>query len=216
MNFNKAMEKIGIVLEQKTKEKIYDKDIAKALDMSSTQYSNAKSRKSIPCEKIAVFCAKEKISMNWVLLDQNIAMLTDEFEEAHRVKLFKNINASAGGGAFNEEDEEFTYITIDPVHKEMLGIHSNDTIEAIRVIGNSMEDTLSEGSVILINRKKTELVDGGIFVVNTPGGVFVKRIGINLRGGIDLKSDNKDFEIETLPADEVGVIGKVIGAWERI
>jgi len=216
MNFNEVMDRIGLVIEKEMDDRPYDKDIAKALDMSSTRFSNAKSRNSIPYEKIAEFCARKKINMNWVLFDQNIGMLTDEYEHYYRVKLLDNINASAGGGAFNEEDDDYTYLTLDPIYQDMLGIQRTDNIEAIRVVGNSMEDTLGEGSIILINRKKTELVDGSIFVVNTPGGVFVKRIEINTIGGIDLKSDNKDYKTNTFPAEELSVIGKVIGALEKI
>ncbi|MCE4623399.1 MAG: hypothetical protein F7B11_01445 [Caldisphaeraceae archaeon] len=203
-------------MEKETNERPYAKDIAKALDMSSTQFSNAKARNSIPYEKIAEFCAIKKINMNWVLFGQNIGMLKDEYEEYCRIKMPDSIKAGAGGGAFNEESDDYTYLTIDPIYRDMLGIQRTDEIEAIRVIGNSMEDTLAEGSIILVNRKKTEPVDGSIFVVNTPGGVFVKRIGINPAGGIDLKSDNKDFETVTIHADELSVIGRVIGALEKI
>lgn len=216
MDFGKVMDRIRIILERKSDNKIFDKDIATVLDMTSTQYSNAKTRNSIPYERIAIFCAKRRINMNWVLFEQNIKMLTDEFEDAYRIKLLNNVNASAGGGAFNEEIEDYTYLTIDPIFKDMLGITKHDQVEAIRVTGNSMEDTLAEGSIILIHREKTELVDGGIFVVNTPGGVFVKRIGFNPSGGIDLKSDNRDFETVTLTGAEIMVIGKVIGALEKI
>ena len=216
MNFNEIMDRVGLVLEKEMEERPYAKDIAKALDMSSTQFSNAKSRNSIPYEKIAEFCARKRINMNWVLFDQNIGMLTDEYEHYYRVKLLDNINAGAGGGAFNDENDDYTYITLDPIYKEMLNIQQSDKIEAIRVVGDSMEDTLGEGSIILINRKKTELVDGSIFVVNTPGGVFVKRIEINTTGGIDLKSDNKDYKTSTFPVEELSVIGRVIGALEKI
>jgi len=216
MNFEEVMDRIAEIVEKEIGRKPYDKDIAKALKIAPAQYSNNKKHQNIPIDKIAAYCGRKRVSISWVLFEQSSAMLEENTEEVFKVKFLKNINSSAGGGAYNEENEDYTYLTIDPIYKDMLGIQRADDIEAIRVIGNSMEDTLGEGSIILINRKKTELVDGRIFVVNTPGGVFVKRIGLNPTGGIDLKSDNRNFETVTIPAEELSVIGRVIGALEKI
>ncbi len=216
MNFEKVMERMAVILEQQGNSKVYDKDIASALGMTSTQYSNAKSRNSIPYERIAAFCGRRKISINWILFDQSISMLTDEHEDIYRVKLLNNINASAGGGAFNEDYEDFTYIMIDPLYRDLLGIGKNDTIEAIRVVGDSMENTLNENSIVLVDRRQTELVDGNIFVVNTPGGVFIKRIAKNPSGGINLISDNRNYETTTVAPEDLRVIGRVIGALEKM
>jgi len=49
-----------------------------------------------------------------------------------------------------------------------------------------------------------------IFVVNTLGGVFVKRVRINSNGDIELISDNKIYEKEILKKDEIEIIGKVV------
>ncbi|QOR61171.1 LexA family transcriptional regulator [Sulfurovum sp. ST-21] len=204
------------ILEKERGEKVYVKDVAKALKMSSSQLSNFKSRKSIPYDKITEYCARNRININWVLFGQSVEMLNSEVESVYRVKLIEGVHSSAGGGAFNDEDVEFSYLTIDPIYKDLLGINNIDEIEAIRVIGDSMEDTLHEGAIILVNRKKTELSNGGIFVINTPGGVFVKRVAINPTGGVDLISDNKSYETQTIPFEDVTVVGRVIGALEKI
>ncbi|MDD2451818.1 hypothetical protein [Sulfurovum sp.] len=52
------------------KEKIYDRDIAHALDLDPQYYAVIKKRKKIPYEAIALFCQKHKISMNWILFNQ--------------------------------------------------------------------------------------------------------------------------------------------------
>ncbi len=59
-------------------------------------------------------------------------------------------------------------------------------------------------------------MNGGIFVVNAGGSLFVKRVAFNAHGGIDLISDNKAYPIQTVSSDETMIIGKIIGALERV
>ncbi len=47
--------------------KIYDKDIAKELNMSQEQFSQMKNNDKIPFEKIVLLCMKNNININWVL-----------------------------------------------------------------------------------------------------------------------------------------------------
>jgi len=216
MNNIEVLERLADIVEISLGRKPYDKDIANALGMSPANYSNMKQKNRLPLEAIVTYCAKQRININWVLFEQSSKMLEEKTEAVFKIRFLENINGSAGAGAFNDDNDDFTFLSIDPIYKELLGIKETDKIEAIRIIGDSMEDTLSEGSIILIDRNKTELVNGGVFVINTTGGVLVKRISINPSGGIDLISDNKSYPVTTMPAEEIIVIGKVIGALEKI
>lgn len=204
------------ILEKERGEKVYLKDVAEVLGMSSSQLSNFKSRDAIPYDKISKYCAKKRISINWVLYGQPVKMLNSEAEDVYMVKMINNVHSSAGGGAFNEDDANVTYLTIDPVFVDVFGIKENDDIEAIRVAGDSMEPTVSEGALILVDRKKTELVNGGIFVLNSINGVVVKRVSVNPNGTIDLISDNRIYPVQSVPGEELIVIGRVVGVLEKI
>ncbi|MBD3791020.1 MAG: hypothetical protein IE918_02555 [Campylobacterales bacterium] len=52
------------------KEKIYDRDIAHALDLDPQYYAVIKKRKKIPYEAIALFCKNHDVSINWILFEQ--------------------------------------------------------------------------------------------------------------------------------------------------
>ena len=54
------------------KEKIYDRDIAHALDLDPQYYAVIKKRKKIPYEAIARFCQNHRVSINWILFGQKI------------------------------------------------------------------------------------------------------------------------------------------------
>lgn len=45
----------------------HDLDVAQVLKLSKTAFAERKRRESVPDDKIALFCNKESISMNWVL-----------------------------------------------------------------------------------------------------------------------------------------------------
>jgi len=216
MNFEEVMDKIAEIVEKDIGRKPYDKDIAKALEIAPAQYSNNRKHQNIPIDKIAAYCGRKRVSINWVLFEQSFAMIEENTEAIFKVRLLKNINAGAGGEAFNDDNEEFTYLSVDRLYMDRLSVTDKDKVEAINVVGDSMEDTLKDGSIILINRDRQEIMYGGIFVVNTPGGVLVKRVSINPTGGIDLISDNKSYPITTVSADEITVLGKVVGALEKI
>ena len=71
IDFQEVMQRIKEFLIIQTKqEKILDRDIADALKLDPQYYAVIKRRKKIPYEKLAYFCKENKISMNWILLEQ--------------------------------------------------------------------------------------------------------------------------------------------------
>ncbi len=71
IDFNEVMQRIKEILTKKTKkQKILDRDIATSLNLDPQYFAVIKRRKKIPYEKLAYFCKENKISMNWILLEQ--------------------------------------------------------------------------------------------------------------------------------------------------
>ncbi|WP_457562856.1 LexA family transcriptional regulator [Caminibacter pacificus] len=203
MNFEKVIEKIKDIISQEIgNKKVLNKDVAKALGITPEHLSILKKRNKIPYEEIAYFCAKRKISINWLLFDQDIETIANETEKFSQIRYFKDINASAGGGAINfDEGYEILYIDKRIIDKNL---------DAINVIGDSMEPTIKDGSIIFIDRNDKNIRNGGIFVVNTNAGVFVKRVNLKSSGEIELISDNKAYPSETIKPNEVEIVGRVV------
>jgi hypothetical protein len=66
-----------------------------------------------------------------------------------------------------------------------------DKLVALRVCGQSMEPSLYEGDLIVVNTQQTEPKDGRVFVVLYEGVVSVKRL-VRDAGAWWLESDNAD------------------------
>jgi len=215
LTFEEVNNRLKDILSTELGEKrVYDKDVAKALDIDPAYFAVLKKRGRIPLEAVVAFCAKRSISINWLLFNQMPRSLEENTEKFATVRYFKEINASAGGGALNDDEkEELLYIDENIVH--MLGGRQHlKWIDAINVIGDSMEPLISDGATIFVDRSVTEIGGGGIFVVRTLAGTFVKRIFKRSDGMVELLSINPLYPMERVPLDEVEIIGKVVGKME--
>ncbi len=211
-----VIERLKLILsENMLGKKIFDKDVAEALNIPSSSFATMKKRNSIPYEEILEFCALKKISVNWLFFDQAVEMLKSETEKFFQVRYFSDIRASAGGGA-EVFDENYETITIDEkIMHNMVGM-GNTELEAIHVDGESMEPTLQDGSIVFVDRTETNINKNGIFIASTTGGLFIKRIQQRADGMIELISDNSMYPPQAVPADEVTIVGKVVGNIESL
>ena len=221
-NFNEIIEKVkDIISNEMPNGKVFDKDVAAELGISQATFATMKKRGAIPYKELMEFCARRKISINWLFFDQSAGMLVEETEKFFQIKYFSNVRASAGGGA-EGFGEDYETITIDKTLLKSFFKNITDeelaqkSIEAIHVDGESMEPTLKNGSIVFVDRDQNSISRDGIFVVSTPGGLFIKRLNRKADGSIELISDNKLYSPEILSADEVKVVGKVVGEVERL
>ena len=204
-----------VISESTLGKKVFDKDVADALNIPQATFATMKKRNSIPYEEILEFCALKKISVNWLFFDQAVDMLKAETEKFFQVRYFSDIRASAGGGAYGF-DEDFETITLDEkIMHNMVGM-GNTELEAIHVDGESMEPTLQDGSIVFVDRSQTNINKNGIFIASTTGGLFIKRIQQRADGMIELISDNSLYPPQAINASEVTIVGKVVGNIESL
>ena len=92
-----VLQKVKDILSQEVGErKVFDKDVAEALGINQLTLATMKNRAKIPYKEILEFCAKRKISINWVLFDQVVESLQAETDKFAKIHYFKDIYASAG------------------------------------------------------------------------------------------------------------------------
>lgn len=82
--------------------------------------------------------------------------------------------------------------------------------------GDSMEPTIPDNSLLLLDRSQTHISDGKIYVVRADDELYVKRIKRIIGGGIELISDNPHYKTRELTKDRLSnqgffeVIGQVV------
>ena len=168
IHFHEAVDKIkDIISTKKIGDKVFDKDVANELGIPQPTFATMKKRGAIPYKEIMEFCARKKISINWLFFDQSAEMLLEETSKFFNVRYFADIRASAGGGA-EVFDENYETITLDAtIMQNMVGF-GNTELEAIHVDGESMEPTLQDGSIVFLDRSQTDINKDGIFIAATP------------------------------------------------
>ena len=71
IHFNDIMQRIEKVIAVNTKNRrVYNKEVAQALELTPEYFAVIKKRGKIPYEAIAAFCRDRKISINWILFGQ--------------------------------------------------------------------------------------------------------------------------------------------------
>lgn len=81
----------------------------------------------------------------------------------------------------------------------------------LRVDGESMEDTLSDGDWVLVDRDQTNPAREGIYALHVDDVAWVKRLSVNKpMQTIRILSDNPRWPPQEWPADEVRVLGRVV------
>jgi len=217
MNLGEIIEKLkDVISETKIVGKVFDKDVATALNIPQATFATMKKRNSIPYEEILEFCALKKISVNWLFFDQAVDMLKEETEKFFQIRYFSDIRASAGGGAYGFDEQEYETISIDvKLMHNMVGM-GNTELEAIHVDGESMEPTLQDGSIVFVDRTQTNINKNGIFIAQTLSGLYIKRIQQRADGMVELISDNSVYPPQAIDPSEVTIVGKVVGNIESL
>lgn len=129
------------------------------------------------------------------------------------------VAASAGGGAVVNSEQVVDYLSFRSEWvRNTLGVSVMD-LALISVIGDSMEPTLSEGDIVLLDMTTRSVLDGSIYALQLNGGLLVKRIQRKIDGSVVVKSDNARYDTETVSedkADRLKIIGRVVWVGRRL
>ncbi len=216
-NFKDMLPKIkDVISEDLGAAKVFDKDVADALGINQLTFATMKNRGKIPYEEVLNFCAQKKISINWLFYDQATRSLEAQTEKYANVRYFTEVYASAGGGAFNYDAEHDNIMLDEHMILKLGGGREMKNIHSINVMGDSMEPTFKDGDIIFINRTQDDIRKGGVFVVTTPTGLFVKRLLLKSDGQIDMISDNLQYSVESVDPYSVEIVGKVVGSMSGV
>ena len=118
----------------------------------------------------------------------------------------RRLQTAAGSGALDLDEEVKTYAYFREEWLKRRGLVA-EKCSIIGVMGESMEPTLPDGCVILLDHNRRSRHKGKIFVVRTEDGLVVKRAGKDPGGRWQLVSDHPAWPPQ--PWARAMVIGEV-------
>lgn len=210
------------------------KTMAEQLKISFRSWQDYELGKSVPGGKVFEALAKLGFNANWLLTGEGaiqkgiesyplaegdkIAEMTGELGEGFvHVPRYK-VAASAGGGALIHSEQIVDHLAFRADWVKMaLGVPVS-SLALINVTGDSMEPTLSNGDLILIDTTIGSVDDSGVYVLRFDGKLKVKRLH-SKADSVDILSDNPRYPTETLRGDllqGLNVVGRVVWCGRRM
>lgn len=207
-------------------------ELGKVLNLSRNAANQWKARNTIPYKEVCEASLNKGVSLEWLLTGKGSRFnLSDDLEwdpeldgyiddepKLCRIPQYA-IQASAGGGTLVEAEKIEQHLSLSSDWLVREGINSKDLI-GIYARGDSMEPTIASGDSLLIDRTDNVIgSDGGIYVINYEGELFVKRVQKLLDGRIAVTSDNKhhmSIEISKHDLDRLTIIGRVVWFGRKI
>lgn len=123
---------------------------------------------------------------------------------------------SAGAGTLALDKDNATQLAFPKWWSRQRGLNAKHLC-GLNTKGDSMQPTIPDGSLLIVDTSKTHPMDGKIYVVRIDTELFVKRLQrIPIAGGIEFISDNTDYSPFKLSKQELEqdglfqVIGQVV------
>ena len=135
------------------------------------------------------------------------------------IPLYESGKLAAGMNGV-EFDPYESPVSMVVVYKPELKGCFRHNLAAIKVGGDSMEPTITKGSIVVVDLSEKEKVEGKVFVVNTPEGgsdmASIKRVR-KWEKGFVLLSDNPNYPPVLSPLDWNRLcVGRVVWMWRDV
>lgn len=192
-------------------------DMARQMGTTSAIVTAWKKRNTIPYKEIYETSRATGYSMDWLLTgageptEQRIQIAPKDDDFFHLPHY--SVEASAGHGSLIEAENIDQHLAFRESWVKRLGLKPDNLI-AIYARGDSMEPTIFSGDTLVIDKSMNAVTsDGGIYVINYDGELFVKRVQKQLNGTVAITSDNKnygDIVIASADLNTLKIIGRVI------
>ncbi|MGK8176072.1 S24 family peptidase [Aeromonas dhakensis] len=93
-----------------------------------------------------------------------------------------------------------------------------ERLAVIRAKGDSMEPTISNNDIILVNLCNGDALRDGLYVLRIGDSLLVKRLQFDVLGGIKVISDNPGYETQVVTKEQradVHIVGRVAWAGKK-
>lgn len=203
MKYNELLER----LQNLTDTKISQKTIANLLEIGASAISNKVARDTD-------FSLEELIKIEKGLALPIGSISGIQTNEGSIELDYIHIAPSCGRGTVVLDEADVTPVRIGKeVIKDIWKVSTPEVLKLFKASGDSMETTIEDGNILLVDTSRTDYHNGGIYVLTINNDWFVKRLRLKINGDLEIISDNPKYEPEVLRPNtdiEINVVGRVI------
>jgi len=150
-------------------------------------------------------------SLDWLLMgvasDESVLFSPDVAADAVSIPLL-SVFAGAGAGVAQEQIAVVRRLPFSGPLLRQLGVSPHHA-HFITARGDSMEPTIADGAIVLVDTSVSRIRDDGVYAIVVDGDVRLKRVQKGV-GVVTLISDNPKYRPEVLSStDDLKVEGKV-------
>lgn len=130
-----------------------------------------------------------------------------------------DLEASAGPGSLDPEERPAAFMGFDPKWLQSVCASEADHLSIIRVRGDSMLPTLSDGDDIMVDQSQNgRRVRDGVYVLRQDDTLLVKRIAVSPASKkATISSDNAAYPSwPDCALDDLDIVGRVVWAGRRM
>lgn len=129
------------------------------------------------------------------------------------------VQASSGGGSIVSDEPELGSWSFPELWLRTELRASVSELRIITIDGDSMEGILRSGDKVIVHVGRTEPSPPGIFILFDGIGLVAKRLEF-LEGSdppsVRISSSNTSYPPYERTVDEINIVGRVVGRWERL
>lgn len=201
------------IVEARNKAKLSQEELAKALEIGKRTLADYEKGDTEPKASTLIGIAENcNVDPSWLLTGREegdclpVAVSAHQEDDENTVALnyYPDIVAAAGYGAINESNVRPQIMNFDRRFlEEFLNVRRFDSIDLIKVIGDSMEPYIHDGEVVLVERH-SDVRNGETVIANVNGHIYVKRYHADPFGRwVKLVSDNHIYGSLELEGDQL-------------
>jgi len=155
----------------------------------------------------------------WLLTGEGFKNRSEPVQKGFVMFPRYEIEAGAGPGRNVQSEQIVDFVSFkEEWVQNFLRVPRKD-LSLLSVKGDSMNPTLNDGDMILVDLRSDRIDDSAIYVLEFDDALLVKRIQRKLDGSVVIKSDNQLYEPEVLQKDRaetLRIVGRVVWSGRRM
>lgn len=153
------------------------------------------------------------VNLLWLMTGQppkrGVTAWPERFGDEYAQVPIYNVSVSAGDGALVEHEEAVGRLAFGRWWLRQAGLQEQH-LAAIRATGDSMEPTISDGDMLLVDTNQRDIRADAVFVVRLDDMLVVKRVQRLPGQQVRILSDNRRYDPIQLGASDLAVAGRVV------